>query len=83
MQSASAGIRSKIFRAVFDEISRGKNSWKTFVFNANPRIGFVVAQQNIVTRLQIFNQVVFQQKRIGFGCHHNVLYGYNFAHQNV
>src|SRR5690606_13354576 len=41
---AHRGIRPKILGAVFDVFSGWENTWKSFVFDNNPRIGLIILQ---------------------------------------
>ena len=41
-------------------------------FNTNPRVGFIVTQQNVVAWLMFFDQGVFQDQGIGFGGYNNM-----------
>ena len=66
------GEWTKIFRSVLLDFTRGKHPRERFFFNTNPRVGFIVTQQNIVARLMFFYQGVFQDQRIGFGGYDNM-----------
>ena len=44
------------------------------------RVAFVVAKQNVVARLQRFDEVAFQQQRLGFRAHHGGFQPGNLAH---
>ena len=83
MHGFHTGVRPIIFTAVFYHAPRWENSWKTFVFNADPRIAFVVFKHHVVARLIVFYQIVLQQKRIGLSFYNDVLYGLNFLHQKA
>ena len=64
-------VRTKIFRTIFDDLPSWKNPRESFVLDANPRIGFVVLQRNVIAWLILFDQVVFQQQSIQLSIHND------------
>jgi len=69
-----AGIGAKVLRAVPDKLPGRKNTWETFLPDADPRVGFVVLQQYIIAGLVFLNQVILQQKGIRLGGDYNMPY---------
>ncbi len=76
------GIRSVIFRAILNKMSRQENPRKILFLNANPGIGFVVLQHDIVKWLMFFDQIILQQQRIVFARHDRRLEVIYFADHN-
>src|SRR6476661_1425761 len=66
MHHADRSVWAKIGRAVFYDLPRPENSWETFVFDDNPWIGFIILQHDVVLRLMLFDQTVFEQPSINF-----------------
>ena len=50
-----------VLRAVSYQLSSRLYSWEWLGRNGNPRVGFIVFEQDVVARLQTLNQRVFQQ----------------------
>ncbi len=75
-------IGAQVFRAIFYHSSRRKNPRKGFLFNTNPRIGFVVFELNIVFRQILFYQVILQQQRIQFGVHNDIFQSCYLTNKN-
>lgn len=75
------GIRAKIERTIFHNVSGGENSRKRFLLNANPWKGLIVFQQDIVAWLVLLDEVVLQQQRIKLRLNYNVLDVVNFPNQ--
>ena len=59
-----------------------KNPRERLFFDANPWIGLVIFQQNIVERLIFFYEVVFQKKRIVFAINHGGFQPYNLRNHH-
>ncbi len=59
-------IGAEISGAVPDEFAGGKDSRKGFVLDDDPRIAFAVLEQDIVSGLKLFDEVVFEQQSVGF-----------------
>ncbi|MCY1222801.1 hypothetical protein D3C86_1445540 [compost metagenome] len=83
MHGLKAGIGPEVFGTVLDHISSGKDSGKGFFFDTDPWIGLVVFQQDIVSGLELFYEVVFQKQGIGFCRNYNVPDRNNLADQDV
>ena len=49
----------------------------------NVRIGFIVAQQHVVSRPVLFNEGVFQDQRFGFGVGHRYVHVGNLLYQHL
>ena len=62
--------------------AREKDPGKIFVGDTNPRIGFVIFEQNIVARLIFLYQRIFEVQSILLGIDKNVLQIGNMAHQD-
>ena len=59
-------IRPVILRSVLDPRPREENSGEVFVFNTNPRIGFVILHHHVIKRLMFLDEIIFQKQRIVF-----------------
>lgn len=77
------GVRAIIFRAVFDIASGQEDPWKRFVGDADPGIGLVILQQNVVMRLKLLDQIVFQKKGILLRFHQGVVHICDMLHQGA
>ena len=75
--SFEIGKGSKILRPIFNNFSGSEHSWESLIFNADPRIGFIISQQDIVAWLMFFNQGVFQNQCIGFGRYNDMFDRYD------
>ena len=76
-------IRAKIFGAVLNHVPGVENARKRFILDANPRVTFVVLEQDIVARLEFFDQVVLKQQGVVFCWHDDVFDRHDFAHHDV
>ena len=66
MRRGDGRIRAVVFRAVVYPPPGEEDAGEALFFYADPRVGLVVLEQDVVARAQGFDQVVFQQQRIGF-----------------
>ena len=58
--------------AIVNYFSCLEYSWEMFVSDAYGRVGLVVFQEDIITRLVFLDEVVFQQKRILFSLYDDI-----------
>ncbi len=65
------GIRPEIFAAVLYQVARGEYPGERLLFDADPWIGLVILQHDVVARLVLLDQVVFEQQCIVFRIHDN------------
>ena len=65
-------VRSIIRRAVLAQLARHIHPRIPLRRQLDVRIGFVVAQQNVVARLLLLDQVVFKRQRLALVAHHDV-----------
>ena len=75
------GVWSEVLRSVFDYVSEGMHPRKTLVSDHNRRISLVVLELNIVPRLVLFDEVVFEKQRVDFGLNNDELYVCDFLDQ--
>ena len=66
-------VGAEIPRTVLDNAPGQEHLRKIVGRNAYPRIGLRVLQQDVVARLVLLDQIVFQQEGVGFGLHHGIL----------
>ena len=71
---SNRGIRTEIFRAIFNAFAGKKDPWKTFVLDAYERVGLPVFKVDIVLRVMGLDQGVFKNQSIMFCGNYGVLY---------
>ncbi len=77
------GVRAIVFRAVAHVLTSEKHPRIKFVGHHNPRIGFIVFEQHIISRLVLLDHGVFKVERILLGRHHDIAHIGDVAHQHV
>jgi hypothetical protein len=65
-----AAVRTEITGTVTHEPAGQKDPWKLLCTHAYPRISLRVLEEDVVSRLELLDEVVFQQQRIRFGLHY-------------
>ena len=75
-------IRAEIGRTVADNLSGAKDTRKVFIRHTDGRIGLVVLQQDVVTRLVFLDKVVFEQQGVFLRIDHRVGYVVNLAYKH-
>ena len=61
------GVGSEIFGAIFFDTPGGEDARKALVLDTDVGIGLVVLEVDVVARLELFDEVVFQDQRFGLG----------------
>ena len=59
-------IRTEVSRAILDEAAGHVDARKSFAGQLDVGVGFVVAQQDIETRLVLLDEVIFESQRFFF-----------------
>ena len=57
-----------------------RHSCKLVGYQLQIRITFIIPEQDIKTRIERFDQVVFQQQCLGLAAHHRGFHTRNFGH---
>lgn len=76
-------IRAEVFGAVSPNPPGWENSWERFVFYTDVRIRFVIAEADIVARLEFLDQVVFEDECFSLSIGDDDFDVPNFADQNA
>ena len=66
MHDLDAGKRAEVLASVADELAGGENAGKALLLDDDERVRFIVLELDVVKRLVLFDEAVFQQQRIGF-----------------
>ena len=82
MHRATGWIRTEILRAITYHLTRRKHPRKIFFLNHNAGVRFIVLQHDVVTRLVLLDQRIFQQQRVQLGFYNDVLDVGDFAHEH-
>ena len=75
-------VGAVVKRAVVDLFSGEENPRKLLVFNADPRIGLVVLEHDVVARLVLLDEVVLEQQGLRLRLHDDELDVGNTRHQH-
>ena len=78
---SNVGIRPKVFGPVLAHLAGREDSWESFVFDDNEGVRLVVFQLDVVERLVLLDQAVFEQQRIRLARGDNPVDGGDFAHE--
>src|SRR5690606_30829269 len=76
-------IGSKISRPVLDVFSGPEDSREAFMFDDNPRIGLIIFEHDIITRLMLFDQAIFQKPSINLGVYDGKSNAVDFTDQHT
>jgi hypothetical protein len=64
---SNVGIRAEVFRAIFDVVVSEENSREMFFSDADPRVRFVVFEEDVVARFILLNHGVFEVEGVLLG----------------
>ena len=73
-------VRPIVLTAIACEVPQAVNTREALLSNGDVRIAFVVLEIDVVARLMLFDQIVFQQQCIPFGIRDDGAYVRDFAH---
>ena len=82
MHDFHVGVGTEILGAIAHRISGRKHFGEALGCNPNIRIGFIVFEGDVVPRLKLLDQTVFQEQGIHLGIHHREFNPLNFAHED-
>ena len=81
MHRLHVGVRPKVFGPVLAHLAGGEDSWESFVFDDNEGVRLVVFQLDVVERLVLLDQAVFEQQRVRLARGDDPVDGGDFAHE--
>ena len=76
-------VRAEILRPVARQDARRLHAGKVLAPHDDPRIGLVVLQQDVVTRLEALDQRIFQQQGVGLASHDDMADLDDLLHQHA
>ena len=76
------GVGTVVFRAVVYDLAGEEDPWKGLVPYRNPGIGLVVFEQDVVARLVLLDEAVFEVKGVFFAAYDGVFDVADVAHQH-
>ncbi len=76
-------VGTEILRPVARQLARGLHAGKMLPADHDPRIGLVVLEQDVVTRLKALDQRVFQQQGVGLAPHDDMADLDDLLHQHT
>ena len=66
MHGLDTGERPKVFTPIFDQFARGEYAREPLLFHHDEGIRLIVFELDVVDRPMLFDQAIFQQKRVRF-----------------
>ncbi len=79
---ADRRIGPEILRAVAQQLARGLHAGEGLAPHDDPGIGLVVLEQDVVARLEGFDERILKQQGVRLAVHHDVAYGRDLAHHH-
>ncbi len=76
-------VGPEVLRTVAAELARGLDAREILVADLDPRVGLVILEQDVVARLETFNQRVLQQQGVGLGVHDDMSDLDDLLHQHT
>jgi hypothetical protein len=83
VHQADVRKRAEILRSVTHDIPGGEDPRKGFILYADPWVGLVILQRDIIPGLVFLNQIILKQERILFGADDDETDVGDLAHQHL